>query len=80
MSIQTRPGGSDEPELTEEEKRQRQIELNQPLIALLDAWAEDDSESEEEQRAALIQLMRGIDEHRKGGRELFAEYLKCLDS
>jgi hypothetical protein len=79
MATDAQPAEPIEPALTEEEKRQRQIELNQPLIALLDAWAEDDSESEEEQRAALIQLMRDIDENRKGGRELFAEYLKCLE-
>jgi hypothetical protein len=75
MSTPARPAGSGEPELTEEERRQRQIELNQPLIALLDAWAEDDSESEEEQRAALIQLMRGIDENRKAYRQLFQHLL-----
>jgi hypothetical protein len=75
MSTPARPASSVEQELTEEDKRQRQIELNKPLIALLDAWAEDDSESEEEQRAALIQLMRGIDEHRKGYRQLFQHLL-----
>ncbi len=75
MSIQTRPIGSDEPEMTEEEKRKRQIELNQPAIALLESWLEDDSESVEEQRAALFELMRGIDENRKGYRQLFQHLL-----
>jgi hypothetical protein len=65
-----------ESEETEEERRQRQIELNQPAIALLDSWLNDDSESPEEQQAALEQLMRGIDENRPEGSKLFTKYLK----
>jgi hypothetical protein len=61
---------------TEDERRQRQIELNQAAIALLDSWLVDDSESPEEQRIALEALMRGIDENRPEGRKLFTEYLK----
>jgi hypothetical protein len=75
MSTPARPASSAEPALTEEEKRQRQIELNQPAIALLKSWMEDDSESVEEQRAALFELMRGIDENRKGYRQLFQHLL-----
>jgi hypothetical protein len=64
------------PQESEEERRQRQIELNKPLIALLDSWLEDDEESPEEQQAALEALMRGIDENRPEGAKLFTEYLK----
>ena len=76
MSNHRQPAESIEPELTEEEQRRRQIELNQPAIALLDSWLEDDSESVEEQREALMALMRGIDENRKGYRQLFQHLLK----
>jgi hypothetical protein len=75
MSTNAQPAELSEPTLTEEERRQRQIELNQPAIALLDSWLEDDSESVEEQRAALLELMRGIDENRKGYRQLFQHLL-----
>jgi hypothetical protein len=75
MSLQAQPEEPIERELSEEEKRQRQIELNQPAIALLDSWLEDDSESVEEQRAALMELMRGIDENREGYRQLFQHLL-----
>jgi hypothetical protein len=75
MSIRTRPADSGEPELTEEEKRQRQIELNQPAIALLESWVNDDGWDLEEQRRSLEELMRGIDENRKGYRQLFQHLL-----
>jgi hypothetical protein len=64
-----------EPELSEQERRQRQIELNREAIALLDSWRDDDSESVEEQRKALDALMRGIDEHRDEERKLFSAIL-----
>lgn len=57
--------------LDEDEERQLQIEKNQPAIALLKSWLEDDSESEEEQRAALNWLMRALDEDRPSDRKLF---------
>jgi hypothetical protein len=61
-----------ESDLTEEERRQRQIELGKPLIALLQSWLEEDDESEEEQDAALEEFMRGIDEARPAGAKLFS--------
>ncbi|HEY7031170.1 MAG TPA: hypothetical protein VH482_07590 [Thermomicrobiales bacterium] len=76
MATNAHPAEPGEPALTEEEKRQRQIELNQPAIALLDSWLEDDSWDLEEQRRSLIELMRGIDENRKGYRQLFQHLLK----
>jgi hypothetical protein len=75
MSVHPRTAGSGEPELTEEERRQRQIELNQSAIALLDSWLNDDSWDLEEQRRSLEELMRGIDENRKGYRQLFRHLL-----
>lgn len=65
----------DRPE-TEARRRQRQIETNRPLSALLDSWLEDDDETPEEQRIALEALMRGIDDNRPDGARLFSEYLK----
>jgi hypothetical protein len=68
------------PELAEtEEERRRQIELNQPAIALLNSWLNDDTETREEQQAALEELMRGIDANRPH-RPLFEQYLKQMDS
>jgi hypothetical protein len=58
---------------SDEERRQRQIELNQPVIALLQSWLEDDEESEEEQREALELLKRAIDENRLPGQKLFSK-------
>jgi hypothetical protein len=60
--------------VTNEERRQRQIELNRPLSALLDSWLQGDDESSEEQRRALEALMRGIDENRTE-RNLFTDYI-----
>ena len=58
--------------LTEEERRQRQIELNQPIIALLDSWAEGDEDDEREQRETFEALKRGIDELRPPSLKLFS--------
>ena len=62
----------------DEEQRRLQIERNKPLIALLDSWLEDDSESPEEQRVALEELMRGIDVGRAEGTKLFANELRDM--
>ena len=62
--------------MTQEEPQQRQIELNQPAIALLNSWLNDDGETVEEQRVALMELMRGIDENRQGYRQLFQHLLQ----
>ena len=69
-----------DPPPDEEEQRRRQIEHNQPAIALLRSWLEDESESVEEQREALITLMRAIDEDRAPGRQLFQLLLKTDES
>lgn len=59
-------------DLPENERKARQIELNRELVVLLQSWLEDDEESEEEQRAALEELKRGIDEHRTPGNKIFS--------
>lgn len=69
-----KPNSSD----SEEEQRRLQIERNKPLIALLDSWLEDDSESPEEQRVALEELMRGIDVGRAEGTKLLANELRDM--
>lgn len=48
---------------TEDERRQRQIELNQPLIALLDSWLEEDEEPTTEELHRFHEFMRNIDRH-----------------
>lgn len=58
--------------LTREERRRRQIELNRPVIELLQSWLEDDEEPEDEQRASLEELKHGIDAHRLPGQKLFS--------
>ncbi len=75
MSTTAHPSGpptSDVEELDKEQERRRRIERNQPTIALLQSWLEDDTESEEEQRAALEWLMRVLDEDRPSYRKLFS--------
>ena len=69
-----------DPPLTEEEQRLRQIEINKPLVALLDAWLEEPVEDADAERREFIEFMRGIDEHRTE-RKLFTEILeKCQES
>lgn len=60
---------------SEEERRKRQIELNQPLIALLDSWLAEDEEPTEAERREFEEFMRSIDANR-GERKLFEAYLK----
>jgi hypothetical protein len=60
-----------DPNLTDEERRRKQVELNGPAITLLQSWLEDGEESEEEQRASLEELKRAIDSHRPTGAKLF---------
>jgi hypothetical protein len=70
---QTVTGAVREADMTEEEVRQRQIELNRPTVALLLSWIEDEQEdSEEEQREALAWLMEAMDEDRPSDRKLFS--------
>lgn len=66
-----------EPEraLTEEEQRLRQVEINKPLVALLDAWLEEPVEDPEAERRQFLEFMRGIDEHRTE-RKLFTELIE----
>ena len=60
------------PTESEEERRQRQIEKNQPAIALIESLlAETDPEAIREQRETLEYLMRALDEHRTH-RKLFS--------
>ena len=58
-----------DPNEDEETRRQRQIELNKPLVALLDEWLAEEltPEEEEEERRMFIEFMRGIDENRRRG-------------
>jgi hypothetical protein len=53
-----------------DERRQAQIERNQAVIALLNAWEQEDAE---EQRETLELLMRRLDEDRPSSRKLFAQ-------
>ena len=48
---------------TEDERRQRQIELNQAAIALLDSWWEVDEEATAEELHQFHEFMRNIDRH-----------------
>ena len=69
------PGVSDQGrELTEEERRQRQIELNQPLIALLQSWREEDLAAGVDDGEDLEEFMRAIDSNRIPGSKLFEKY------
>lgn len=61
-------------DLTEEERRQRQIELNQPLIALLQTWREEDLAAEGDDDESLEEFMRAIDANRIPGSKLFEKY------
>lgn len=55
---------------TADERRQAQIERNQAVIALLNAWEQEDAE---EQRETLDLIMRALDEDRPSSRKLFAQ-------
>jgi hypothetical protein len=59
-------------EHTEEERRQRQIELS---LAQFDALLANDEEPTEEDVELFKEFMRDIDAHR-GARKLFTDYLK----
>ena len=63
-TIQTPPT-----DVTDEERRRRQRERNQPAIALLESWLnETDREEIREQKETAKYLMRALDEartHRK---------------
>ncbi|HEY8323346.1 MAG: hypothetical protein ACHQ1E_07285 [Ktedonobacterales bacterium] len=54
----------------EDQRRQSQIERNQAVIALLNAWEQEDPE---EQRETLDLLMRTLDEDRPSSRKLFEQ-------
>ena len=62
----------DEEQFPEEERRQRQIERNQGLIALLDSWIEEDLASGEDDSEALEEFMSAIDANRIPGSKLFS--------
>ena len=64
-------------EQTEEERRLRQIELNQPAIALLDSWLNDPEEPTEQDLEDFCEFMRGIDSHRPH-RPLFTDYIEQI--
>ena len=66
------PPAHDADPIDEEQERRCRIERNQPTIAFPQSWLDDDTESEEEQRAALEWLMRVIDEDRPSSRKLFS--------
>jgi len=65
---------TEENDESEEERRQRQIELNQPLVALLDSWLNDPEEPTEQDLEDFCEFMRGLDSHRPH-RPLFTEYI-----
>ncbi len=54
-----------------EARRQEQIRRNQALIALMNEWAEGDTEDQEEQRETWEILKRVLDEDRLSPRKLF---------
>ena len=64
-------------EETEEERRQRQIDLNQPAIALLDLWLAEAEEPTAEDIEQFCEFMRGLDSHRPH-RPLFTEYIEQI--
>lgn len=64
----------DEEQLAEEERRQRQIERNQSLIALLQAWRKEDLNSDGDDSESLDEFMRAIDANRIPGSKLFEKY------
>ncbi len=55
---------------TADERRRAQIERNKAVIALLNAWEQEDPE---EQRETLDILMRTLDEDRLSFRKFFAQ-------
>lgn len=55
------------------EEAEQRAKANAPLIALLRAWREDDSEPVAEQREALLQLLRALDEDSFSERSRFLE-------
>lgn len=75
MAAQRHPVSTDDPTqlLTDEERRQQQIEKNQGLIALLDSWMEATEEEVMEQRETWEYLKRALDEDRPSYRKLFPE-------
>jgi hypothetical protein len=75
MAAQRHPVSTDVPTqlLTDEERRQQQIEKNQGLIVLLDSWMEATEEEVMEQRETWEYLKRALDEDRPSYRKLFPE-------
>ena len=81
VSTKTSPAGTsasidaevaeDESNLSDEERRLRQIERNQSLIALLDAWMAEDLAAGIDETDLLEEFKRGIDANRIPGSGLF---------
>jgi hypothetical protein len=65
------PPENQDASMTEEEWRQRQIEKNQSVIALLDSWINVSEEEAQEQKETLEFLMKALDEDRPSYRKLF---------
>lgn len=59
-------------DLTEEERRQRQIGLNQPIIALINSWMEEDLAATDEDDEAFEKFQRNIDAFRLPGSKLYS--------
>lgn len=64
-------GIESEEDSTEEERCRQQIRLNQPAIALLDAWADVDEDEIAEQAETWEFLRQALDEDRLSARKLF---------
>lgn len=73
MTSMTNPAPADDREVstTEKERRRRQIEKNQGLIALLDSWLDADEEEIQEQKDTWEFLRQALDEDRPSYRKLF---------
>lgn len=69
MTRSTKPSGTSANDTSAELRREEQIQQNQRVIDLLNAWEMEDAD---DQRETLAFLMRALDEDRSSDRKLFA--------